>query len=337
MLVYKLKAIFGMKYKEFFKTIDCVHEKTNKSKISIFFDIITCTIKYGAGHNDYRIFEFYNMKPENRDTYLTRFRNKKIVEYLNDTAYREYFNDKSKFTARFSKYLKRDFGDIEKMSLEEFTKFIEKNQTIFCKPYKGDSGRGIEKLSLNDFKNAEAMYNYIKEKKIGVIEGVIKQHEGMAKVNPYAVNCMRLVTVVKPNKEVDVVYGVVKFGCTESFVDNMGFGAVSAPIDLETGKISADAQTCTGVVYKKHPVSNIEFKGFQIPLFNEAKELVKKAALEVPQIRQVGLDICIGEKEPIIIEGNEWSDYMFWQLPAQTPNKIGLMPYYRKLLPELHL
>ena len=46
------------------------------------------------------------MKPENRDTYLTRFRNKKIVEYLNDTAYREYFNDKSKFTARFSKYLK---------------------------------------------------------------------------------------------------------------------------------------------------------------------------------------------------------------------------------------
>ena len=36
MLVYKLKAIFGMKYKEFFKTIDYVHEKTNKSKISIF-------------------------------------------------------------------------------------------------------------------------------------------------------------------------------------------------------------------------------------------------------------------------------------------------------------
>lgn len=126
MLVYKLKAIFGMKYKEFFKTIDCVHEKTNKSKISIFFDIITCTIKYGAGHNDYRIFEFYNMKPENRDTYLTRFRNKKIVEYLNDTAYREYFNDKSKFTARFSKYLKRDFGDIEKNELRGIYKIHRK-------------------------------------------------------------------------------------------------------------------------------------------------------------------------------------------------------------------
>ena len=70
MIKYKLKAIFGMKYKNFFKTIDYVHEKTGKSKTSIFFDILNCAIKYGAGHNDYRTFEFYNMTEGKKYDYL---------------------------------------------------------------------------------------------------------------------------------------------------------------------------------------------------------------------------------------------------------------------------
>ena len=181
------------------------------------------------------------------------------------------------------------------------------------------------------------MYDYIKEKKIGELESIITQHPDMAKVNPYAVNCMRLVTVVRNNKDVDVIYGVVKFGCSESYVDNMGFGAVSAPVDLETGIVKTAGQTAKGELYEVHPVSKIKFEGFQIPLFDEAKEMVKKAALEIPEVRQVGWDICISVDGPAIIEGNDWTDYMFWQLPAQTPNKIGLMPYYRKLLPELKL
>ena len=75
----------------------------------------------------------------------------------------------------------------------------------------------------------------------------------------------------------------------------------------------------------------------KIPLFDDAIELVKKAALVIPEIRQIGWDVCISENGPAIIEGNDWSDYMFWQLPEQTPDKIGLMPYYRKLLPELKI
>ncbi len=102
MLKYKLKAIFGMKYKSFFNTIKEVHKKTGKSQISIFFDILNCAIKYGAGHNDYKMFDFYNMKPENRDTYLTRFRSKKIVEYLNDPKYRDIINDKSLFNEKYN-------------------------------------------------------------------------------------------------------------------------------------------------------------------------------------------------------------------------------------------
>ena len=337
MLKYKLKAIFGMKYKSFFNTIKEVHKKTGKSQISIFFDILNCAIKYGAGHNDYKMFDFYNMKPENRDTYLTRFRSKKIVEYLNDPKYRDIINDKSLFNEKYKDFLGRKTINANTATLDEFTSFINEHQTVFCKPPTGDSGKGIEKLSLSDFSSVEEFFNYVKGKGITVIESIIVQHPDLAKVNPYAVNCMRLVTIVRDDKTVDVAHAVIKFGCSTSFVDNMGFGAVSAPIDLKTGQISQNAETCKREVFEKHPISGITFKGFQIPLFDDAIELVKKAALVIPEIRQIGWDVCISENGPAIIEGNDWSDYMFWQLPEQTPDKIGLMPYYRKLLPELKI
>lgn len=333
---YKLKAIFGMNYKSFFNSIKKIHERSNKNRIFIFFDIIRCQLKFGSGHNDYRLFGFYDMTDKQKDTYLTRIRNKKIIEYLNNPEYHYIFNDKAIFNEKFKDFLKRDTADIEKLSLNEFKKFVNKHNVIFCKPNCGDSGKGIEKLSLSDFKDEKEMYEYIKFKKINVLEETIIQHKDMSKVNKAAVNCMRLVTVVN-GKNVDVIYGVVKFGSGESFVDNMGYGAMSAPIDLNTGKIFNDAQTEHEEIVKIHPISKIEFKGFQIPCFKETIELVKKAALVVPEVRQVGWDVCVSENGPAIIEGNDWNDYMFWQLPVNTINKTGLMPYYRKIIKDIKL
>ena len=69
----------------------------------------------------------------------------------------------------------------------------------------------------------------------------------------------------------------------------------------------------------------------------EAMELVKKAALEVPQVKYVGWDVFIGPNGPGIIEGNDYPGYDFWQLPEHTPDKIGLVPYYENLIKDLKL
>ncbi len=335
-LKYKIKALFGTSFKRINKSINICHEKSGKSKIYIFFDMIKCNIKYGAGHNDYRIFAFYDLNSKQRDTYLTRFRNKKIIEALNPQELSYIFDNKAVFNKKFKKYLNRDTSDIEELSLNDFDKFVKKNKIIFCKPYNGDSGHGIERLNIKDFKNTKEMYEYIKNKKIGVLESVVKQNEIMSKVNPNCVNCMRLVTVVN-NGNVDVIYGVVKFGVGNHYVDNMGYGAISCPIDIKTGVIVYPGQTEHEEVISVHPISKIEFVGFKIPHFKEAIKLVKEAALVEPKVRQVGWDICIGIDGPTIIEGNDWTDYMFWQLPAHNPQKTGLMPYYRKILPDLKI
>ena len=77
---YIARVLSGAKFKKMFEKIDMIHEKTGKNKIGLFFDMIGCTIKYGAGYNDYIIFEFYNMNAKERKTYLTRMKNKKLVE-----------------------------------------------------------------------------------------------------------------------------------------------------------------------------------------------------------------------------------------------------------------
>ena len=331
-ILYKFRAIFKGNYKAFNKTIKEVHDKTNKSKISLFFDIMWCLIRYGAGHNDYRVFAFYNLNSKERDTYLTRFRNKKIIDILNDSKYSDYFDNKATFNKKFKDYLNRDAYDIKDLDLKGFEDAVKKHPVLFCKPYNGDSGKGIEKLDIKDFKSAAFMKKYIEEKNIGVLEELVIQDKRMAKVNPNAVNCMRLVTVLN-GETVDLLYGVVKFGTTTDYVDNMGRGgSVSGPIDIKTGKVLYDLKDMHGKVFSEHPTSHIKFIGFQIPMFKEAVKLVKEAAKVIPEVRQVGWDVAITEKGPAIIEGNNWTDYMFSQLPEHTKNKVGLMPYYRNIL-----
>ena len=66
----------------------------------------------------------------------------------------------------------------------------------------------------------------------------------------------------------------------------------------------------------------------------EAKEMILKAAMEVPQIRYIGWDVAVTPTGPAIIEGNVYCAHDFWQLPGQTPNNIGIMPTLKDLVPS---
>ena len=44
--------------------IKTVHERSGKNRVKIFFDMLYCAKKYGAGYYDYQIFAFYNLNKE---------------------------------------------------------------------------------------------------------------------------------------------------------------------------------------------------------------------------------------------------------------------------------
>ena len=333
-ITYTLRVLSGVRFKKIAKVLNSVHKKTGKNRFYILCDILICSIRYGAGYNDYDIFEFYNIKHDKRKTFVTRFKNKKIIMMLNNPDYADLFDKKNKFNNKFKDYLGRDTIDMTTATLEEFNKFIQGKDVIFVKPNNGDSGRGIEKLNVSKFKNTSDLYNYIKEKNFGVAEEQVKQHPDMAKLHPSSVNCIRIQTIVVNGKP-EVVYAACKAGNGGYFVDNLGFDGINIPVELQTGKLVKYGRTETREVFTEHPYTHVKFEGFQIPLFQEALDMCLKAALEVPEVGFVGWDVYIGENGPGLIEGNDYPDYYFWQLPIHNPERVGLLPYYQKLLPEL--
>ena len=107
---YLIKRITSMNYGKMFDTVKEVHEKCGKNKISIFFDIIHCGIKYQAGYMDYKLFEMYKLNDKQRKTIVTRGINNGIVKKYNNPEYMKYFSDKIVFNKKFNKYFR--FGTL---------------------------------------------------------------------------------------------------------------------------------------------------------------------------------------------------------------------------------
>ena len=333
---YIRRILMGASFKRLHTVIGRVKEKCGQNRVYTFFDMLVCAVRYGAGYHDYLIFGFYAMDARQRDTYMTRVRNKRLIELVNDPAYEHIFTHKNEFDKRFSAYLGREFMDLAEATPESFAAFMADKDVIFAKPNVGESGKGIEKLEKSRFADLDEMYAYVTapEHNFGVIEQQLVQHPDLNTLYPLAINSYRIVTLVADGVA-HCAYAVSKSGNEGKYVDNMENSGICCPIDQETGKIAGCAHTSALINYDVHPYTGVKLVGFALPFVKESVELAKKAAMEVPQIRYVGWDVCVTPVGPAIIEGNVYPGYDFWQLPEHTPDKIGLYPYYKSLVPEL--
>lgn len=331
---YYLRVFRQASFSKFFKVLDTAHERSGKNKVSLFFDILGCMRKYGAGYNDYVIFEFWNLTPEQRDTYMTRFRSKKFIMFMNDHNYAHYFDNKNEFNEKFKDFIGRECLDLETATKEDVINFFNTRDKFFCKMKDLTCGIGAEKLLATDFKDGEEFYKYVTEKGFTTIEDVIENHPDIDKIYPFSTNTMRIITLVDAKGEAHAIYGVFKMGINGRVVDNYG---LHGPVDLETGVFMYPAHsgdTTAGRHYTEHPYSHIPLVGMKVPYAVEALRFAEKAALVVPQMRYVGWDVALTPKGPAIIEGNNYCAHDFWQLPGQTPGGIGIMPTIKKYIPE---
>lgn len=332
---YIKRVLGGASVKKLNEVIDKVHDKSGKSKFILFFDILGCGVKYGAGYNDYIIFEFYNLKAAQRKTYLTRVKNKKLVTTLNDEKYSIILDEKNRFDKLFKDFLGREVLDLSEIDYDRFAKFAEGKESFFAKPYVGESGKGIEKIKTADFKSTKELYDYVmrKDKNFGLVEEVIVQHPDVAKIYPCALNCLRVVTMLHDGKA-DIIYSVFKMGNDGNFVDNLENGGLACHFDLDKGEVIGQGHTSALINYDAHPYTGIKFVGYKLPYCEEVKKMVKKAALLLPQAKYIGWDVCITPTGPAIVEGNDYPAYDFPQLPDPDKPKIGLIPTIQKYIPD---
>lgn len=344
---YILKRLKSMDKKAMKEKINAIHEKTGKSKLAIFIDMQKCARKYGAGYMDYDLFEMYNLTSEQRDTYLTRGRNNAFVVKYCDKNALHYFKNKSEFNTIFKEYIKRDWINVKESNKKDVMNFLEKHQEFMAKPIDGSCGKGIEKINSNEYSSLEEVYEYLtKPENNFELEEVIKQHETVSKIYPNAINTVRIVTIVttkdgksvltipeeqRKNVELEphVICAYFRIGNGGKCVDNFNSGGMTAPIDEKTGIVSQVAIDKQKNIYENHPQTGAQIKGFQFPYWNEAIELCKKASKEIPEMGYVGWDVAFTPEGPLFVEGNEFPGHDIYQLPAHTPNKIGIMPKFQ--------
>jgi hypothetical protein len=331
-LKYAMRVFGSSKFSTLREVTEKVHARSGKSRAWITADIINCAIRYGAGYHDYLIFGWETIPAKNRDTYLTRMRNKKFIDKYNDASLNGLFGDKSAFNKRFQKFLKREFLSVRDMTEENLAAFVEGKEIIFAKPDSSESGKGIERLVMAEHPDIKELFAYLKDpaKNFGLIEQELIQHPEMSKLYPKSVNTLRINTLVGDDGAAHCLYATCKMGNLGKFVDNMENDGLSCPVDLETGKICGVAHTSKLINYDTHPYTGVKLIGYQIPYLHEAVAMAEEAALVEPRMRYLGWDVAITPDGPAIIEANNFPGYDFSQLPEHTPDRIGTLAAIRK-------
>ena len=331
---YMIKRIAQMDYASLFRMVNSLHERTHKNRVFLFTDIVRCGLKYGAGYNDYSLFEFYNLPDSLKDTYVTRGRNNQIVKLLNDPNYTHILDDKVEFNEVYSKYIHRDWMAGKDLTLESFTRFMADKEDVIIKPLDATCGEGVEKLYKKDFPTMKEFYDYVAKRSPGIIEEVIRQHPDVSRIYPHSINTYRIVTVLSGG-ESHVVYAVIRMGNNGKVIDNINAGGMSAPINITNGVIEYPAYDKNYVAYPAHPMTKTNLIGYQLPYWKEAVDMCLEAAHVVEQIGYVGWDIAIAEDGPQLIEGNPFPSHDISQMPSHSADKKGQWPLFKKYVKGL--
>ena len=324
---YLLYGIINIDVTKMFKTIKTISVKANKNFFTTFFDVVYCGIKYQAGYHDYLEFEFYNLNSEERLTYITRGINNQIVNKFNDKNEWYKFDDKFYFQQLFKEFTKRDYMALDN-NCSEFESFLKKHKVVIAKPICGEGGEGIQKIVYDPKQNIGEVFNQLIKNNQLLIEECVVQHEKMDELYDQSVNTLRIFTFIKDGQSY-FLQAVLKLG-NGGIIDNFAGGGMYTILD-DNGKVIYKAIDKNDNTYDIHPITNKKIIGFQVPMFDEAVQLVKDAAAVEPNIGYVGWDVAISKDGPLIIEGNCYPG-VFQTKPSLKKDKTGALPKYNAIM-----
>lgn len=294
--------IFTANYKRFFERLKKVAKKEKRSFLFLTMDTAWCVFRYGLALTDYLNFEIYNRTAAQRKEYVGARMENTFYEAVSPSQYKKRYTIKPSFLADFKEYTKRDFIVPTEENKEEVLAFLEKHPVFMSKPYDGLGGQDVTKVYTENIADRESYYQECVEKKI-FLEELVIQHPEMNVLCPKSVNTIRIMTFNDHGKS-EIIWMGMRIGNGLNDVDNFHAQGMGAKIDMETGKLVGNAIDKDNLEYEVHPTTGVRFDGFQIPCFQEAKEMVLKASLESDKILVVGWDVAISDKGPLIIEGN---------------------------------
>ncbi len=328
---YLLKRLGKLDYRRMWATASQLRAGAGKGRAWLLSDMLRCAVRYNAGYMDYKIAQMYRLNEAQRRSVITRGINNRLVHDLNDKAYWHVFDDKSEFNAAFAKWVQRDWLRADKsLTREALRRFLEGKGSVFAKPLEGSSGQGILRFSSPDWETGESFFQKVRSMGDAILEETVVQHPKMAELHPDSVNTVRIATILGTKAE-GIVYAFLRIG-NGKVMDNVDTGGMAARVDLGSGKLMTPAADKQGNVYEKHPLTGTVVRGFQLPYFEEAKDLCLEAMRVVPQVRYIAWDVALTAAGPTLIEGNSFPSHAVPQFAAHYPDGIGILPEFSKFV-----
>ena len=190
----------------------------------------------------------------------------------------------------------------------------------------------VAKSWLSDSFDAEKIISQY-SKSGAIVEECVRGNKEIQAFHPNSLNTIRVVTFSNGDKK-EVFGAFLRTGRNGSSIDNAHAGGIFAQINIETGIIESDGINSDGEMFKVHPYSNLQFKGFKIPLWKEIKELCLEACSTIPNIKFAGWDVTINDNNELqLIEGNHAPDFDV----MQSPLKVGVKKKVYKILKEIDI
>ena len=93
-MLFLIKVLKNASAARLRSTARWVQAQCGRKMLTIYLDMAWCALRHGAGYCDYANFGFWQLTERQRATYVTRFRNKRILDALNQQRHYEDFNNK---------------------------------------------------------------------------------------------------------------------------------------------------------------------------------------------------------------------------------------------------
>lgn len=327
---YFFNRIRSIQFKRMNEVLNREAELNNKSKLQIRLDYVSRVLDSKLGYVDYMKGNYANLTEEDRKKMLTGENYRKLLSYLNPIEYRIVMDDKLICNKIFRDYINRKYIDLRITTLIEFEKFLKGKKNVFAKLVDGFGGDGVKKIKVDEIKNIKKIYKELIKNRQFLVEDEIIQHEDLNKINKYAVNNIRIITILKDNN-VHVLERVLRIN--DGKTDTISSHDIQGRLD-EKGNLISKMVDDDLNIFETHPVTGFRFEGIKIPYMKETLELCKKAALEVPNIRFIGFDIAITKNGPEIIEVNPYPCYTNYQyyLMHKENEKMNYLEQIKNIL-----
>ncbi len=189
------------------------------------------------------------------------------------------------------------YTDVLELSLQD---------SLILKPTIAQGGSGIILLEKKTLENQIEIHAHTILNQSYIHQQVIVQHPEINKIHPNCINTLRIETYIDNEKKAHILSAVMRFGIDNNFVDNINLGGFYISVNSDTGQLQGIGRQIFSYgieIFTKHPNSNVQLEGIEIPFFKDACELVKKAANYLPN-RIIGWDVAISNMGPVLIEGN---------------------------------